>query len=129
MVKIYVKKASNYPVLARKIKAHLGEFFKTKGIVSRSDVFVYIVGKKVMLDLARRYLGEENKLHSVLSFPESENKGDFVYPLSDTIHLGEIYICFPEAVEQAKKENVMIEQKVLELLEHGALHLLGIHHE
>jgi ssRNA-specific RNase YbeY (16S rRNA maturation enzyme) len=33
------------------------------------------------------------------------------------------------AFKQAKDENKLIEDKVWELVEHGALHLLGIHHE
>ena len=36
---------------------------------------------------------------------------------------------FDELIAEAKKENKLIEEKALELIEHGAMHLLGIHHE
>jgi ssRNA-specific RNase YbeY (16S rRNA maturation enzyme) len=45
------------------------------------------------------------------------------------LHLGEIVVCYPKVVEEAKNEDVLIDDKVYELVEHGAFHLLGIHHE
>lgn len=43
--------------------------------------------------------------------------------------LGEIVVCFPVVLKEAKLEGKLIEEKVLELVGHSALHLLGIHHE
>jgi len=44
------------------------------------------------------------------------------------LHLGDIVICFPKALEEAKIEKKLIEDKILELVIHGFSHLLGNHH-
>ena len=129
MIKVYVKKQSNYPVSTKKIKDRVKEVLTKKGIVSDCVVEVDIVGSEKMLKLAKEYLGEDNTLHNVLSFPESETKGEFVYPPGDVIRLGEIILCYPVIVEESKHENCLIDDKALELTEHGLYHLLGVHHD
>jgi rRNA maturation RNase YbeY len=128
MIKIYVKKQADYPVSAVKIRQRLREFLRKSGIVSDSIVNIALVGKKRMSDLSRRYLKGKDGIHNVLSFTESEIKGKFVYPNDGMIRLGEIIVCYPKAFEEAKKEGKLIEDKVYELIEHGARHLLGEHH-
>jgi rRNA maturation RNase YbeY len=81
-----------------------------------------------MLEIGAKYL-KDKKLHNVLSFVPGEVKKNFVYPPDGIIHLGEIIVCYPVAVMESGVENVLIDQRVYELVEHGALHLLGIHHE
>lgn len=128
MVKVSVTKQSNYAVKATAIKKRLANFFASKGIVSDGEVSVAIVGEAKMLEIGKTYL-KDKKLHNVLSFTPTETKGTFVYPPDKMIHLGEIIVCYPEAVREANAENVLIEEKILELVEHSALHLLGIHHK
>lgn len=128
MVKVSVTKQSNYPVGVAVIKKKLAAFLLKQGIVSDAEVSVALVGEKKMLDLGRQYL-KDRDLHNVLSFTPNEVKGQFVFPPDKLIHLGEIVVCYPKAVEEAKEQNVLIDERVYELVEHGALHLLGIHHE
>jgi len=127
MIKVYVTKQSNYPIRATKVKSYLRKILQENGIVSDTYVYVGFVGEKRMKALAERYLGEKDKLHSVLSFPENEIKKEFVYP-DNTIRLGDIILCYPLIVDRAKKDNMLIDDKVNELVEHGAMHLLGQHH-
>lgn len=130
MIRVDVYKQSNYPVSSPKIKKKLREFLSKKGIVSDAQVEVALVGVAQMRKLNR-------KIHNVLSFTPQESKkkfvygkaANFVYPLDGVIHLGEIIICYPKALEEAKQEGKLIEDKVDELIKHGALHLLGVHHE
>lgn len=129
MISVYVKKQSSYPISTPKVKQKLAKFFSQKGIVSDAEVSIAFVGKKEMLEMAKKYLNEKGILHNVLSFTEDELNRDFVYPPDNTIRLGEIIICYPKALEEAKKEEKLIEEKIFELLEHGAMHLVGIHHE
>ena len=129
MIKVDVKKQSNYPVSSPKIKARLKSYFKEEGIVSDAYVSVALVDEKKMIDLSRKYLKEKGKVHNVLSFTESETTKDFVYPPKEIIYLGEIIVCYPKAFEEANQEGKLIEKKVLELVVHGAAHLLGIHHQ
>ena len=128
MIKVFVSKQSNYPVKSADIKKKLAIFLADHGIVSDAEVSVVIVGEAKMLDIGKRYL-KDKSLHNVLSFVPQEVGGHFVYPPDATIHLGEIVVCYPLAIKEAESENVLVSQKIYELIEHGALHLLGIHHE
>jgi rRNA maturation RNase YbeY len=128
MIKVKVFKQSAYPISSPKIKSALREFLKEKGIVSDAEVSVALVGEVKMFDLAQKYLKEKGILHNVLSFPAKEVRGEFKYPVDKTIQLGEIVVCYPKACQEAGEEGVLIEERVIELIKHGALHLLGIHH-
>jgi rRNA maturation RNase YbeY len=122
MIRVDIYKQANYPVSSPKIKRRLREFLAKKGIVSNAQVEVALVGVAQMRKIDR-------KIHNVLSFTPEEAKKKFIYPLDGVIHLGEIVVCFPKVVEEAKQEEKLIEEKVYELVEHGARHLLGEHHE
>ena len=128
MITVSVKKQSNYPVKAKEIKSYLTTFLEQRGVVSNTEVSVALVGEKKMLDLSKKYL-KDNKVHDVLSFTFDEVKERFIFPPDGKIHLGEIVICYPRAKEEAGQEGKLITGKILELLEHGALHLIGIHHD
>jgi len=128
MIKILITKQSNYPVKSTGIKKKLAGFFTKMGITSDADVSVAIVGEKRMLEVGKRFL-KDRKLHNVLSFVPSEIKGGFVFPPDGKIHLGEIIVCYPLAVKEAGEENVLTDERVYELIEHGAMHLMGIHHK
>lgn len=128
MIKVNVSKQSNFPVKSSLIKRRLRDFLTKEGIVSDCMVSVAIVGKAKMLEMSRKHLNDK-VLHNVLSFTESEIKGNFIYPPDGKIYLGEIVICYPKVLEEAKEESVLIDERVSELIEHGALHLLGKHHE
>lgn len=128
MVKVSVVKQSNYPVGTAKIKKKLAGFLVKNGIVSDAEVSVALVGEKKMLEVVNKYL-KDRELHNVLSFTPAEVKGNFVYPPDGSIHLGEIVVCYPVALREAKQTNSLIDDRVYELIEHGALHLLGIHHK
>lgn len=128
MITVLVSKQSNYPVSATKIKKSLAEFFKNHGVTSDSDVSVSLVSEDTMLEVSNEFL-KDNLIHDVLSFPAMESKGEFVDPPDGILHLGEIIVCYQRAFEEAKEDGKAIEEQVLFLIKHGALHLLGIHHE
>lgn len=127
MIKVNLQKQSGYPVNARKLKKVLQDFFTSQGIVSEAEVSVAVVGENKMLEVSKKYLKDKDK-HSVLSFIPEETKGRFIFPPDGIIHLGEIIICYPYVVEEARKEGKLIDDVVTELAEHSALHLMGIHH-
>lgn len=128
MIKVSLTKQSNYPVSAAVVKRKLAGFLAKSGIVSDAEVSVAIVGEKKMAEIGSKYL-RDKKLHNVLSFTTSEVKENFAYPPTGVIYLGEIVVCFPEALKEAEKEGVLIDEKIYRLVEHGANHLLGVHHE
>jgi len=127
MIKVKIAKQSNYPVSGVKIKRELIKTLKENGLVSNAHVSVAIVNESKMLEVSKKY--KDKKLHNVLSFPFQEKKDNFEYPNDGIIRLGDIVVCFPLALEEAKKENMLIDDKVIELVNHGAMHLLGTHHD
>ncbi len=128
MITVSVKKQKNYLVNTSDLKTYLTTLLDKSGIVSNTKVSVTFVEEKKMLDLSRKYLND-NKVHNVLSFTYSEVADKFVFPPDDSNHLGEIIVCYPKAKSEAKTEGVTVKQKVQELIEHGALHLIGKHHD
>ncbi len=128
MIKILITKQSNYPVKSTLIKKRLSEFLTKRGIVSDADINIAIVGEAKMMEIGKKYL-KDGKLHNVLSFVPGEVKGGFIYPPDGKIHLGEIIICYPLAVKEAGEENILTDERVYTLIEHGSLHLMGIHHK
>jgi probable rRNA maturation factor len=128
MIKVFVEKQGNYPVSTPTLKKKVVKFFEDYGVVSNAEVSIAIVGEAKMLSYSRKYL-KDNNLHNVLSFTNDEIGEKFVYPPDGIIHLGEVIVCYPKAFEEAKLEGKLIDDKVTELTLHGALHLLGIHHE
>jgi probable rRNA maturation factor len=128
MITVLVSKQSNYPVSASKIKKELSEFLRGHGMQSDAEVSVALVSEKTMLEVSNEFL-KDNAVHDVLSFPSMEVKGEFVEPPNSVMQLGDIIVCYEMAFQEAKEEGVSIERKVVELAQHGALHLLGIHHE
>lgn len=128
MIKVYVKKQSNYPVDVYKLKSEIKIFLKKKGIVSDSQLTIAIVGEKKMKDLSQKYLNDPNP-HNVLSFVANEVDEDFKSLPQDLNDLGDIVICYKLVVEEANRDRMLIDDKVYELAEHGVLHLLGEHHD
>lgn len=73
----------------------------------------------------------------VLSFPSQDISLPFRYedylldinPETKGVILGEIYICFEKAIQQAKDYNHSISREISFLTIHGTLHLLGYDHQ
>ena len=59
----------------------------------------------------------------VLSFPYNEDLP------GEGFYLGDIFICYPIAREQAEENGIPLEQELLTLMVHGVLHLAGYDHE
>src|SRR3989344_508753 len=128
MIKVSVVKQSNYPVSTPALKKKLSEFFMKNGITSDAETSVVIVGEAKMRETSRKYL-KDGSLHNVLSFTPDEVREKFEYPPDGLLRLGEIIVCYPVAVVEAKKEGKLVNEKIYELVEHGGKRLLGLHHE
>ncbi|MBU1164985.1 rRNA maturation RNase YbeY [Patescibacteria group bacterium] len=73
-----------------------------------------------------RIYRKKNKVTDVLSFSEKDQK--FCFP-TEKNYLGEILICYSQAVLQAKKYNKTVKEELSLLFVHGLLHLLGYDHQ
>lgn len=127
-MKITIEKESDYPVNGKKVEEGVIGLLKEHGVKDNSEVTVVIVGREKMKKLVDNYLkdGEE---HPVLSFPTSEVEGEFRFPPDGLKHLGEVVVSYPWAEAEAKKSGKSSENVVCELAKHGALHLIGMHHD
>jgi probable rRNA maturation factor len=66
----------------------------------------------------------------VLSFPLQDPR-EFVLPPAEAhaIHLGDVVVSYPRAVQQAEEYGHSVEREVAYLVAHGVLHILGYDHE
>lgn len=58
----------------------------------------------------------------VLSFPFNEQ-------LAGKFYIGDIFVCYPVAQEQAHDSGIPLETELFTLMLHGVLHLAGYDHE
>lgn len=123
-VQIYVE--SRYSVSRKKIKETVQRVIQEKGLTSPVEVSVAIVGDRKMTFLNKKYRGL-NKTTNVLSFSQSE--GEKIIVPSEKLILGDIVISYPEMIEEAARENMLVDNKINYWVEHGLEHLLGEHHE
>lgn len=66
-----------------------------------------------------------NKTTDVLSFNNQTDKS-YVF---DHDFIGEIFICYKQAICQAKKNSITINQEIKKILAHGLVHLMGYDHK
>jgi probable rRNA maturation factor len=122
-IPIYVE--SRYKVDRKHIKQTVEHVLKTKGMSGNVEVSVAIVGSRKMRTLNNKYRGMD-KATNVLSFSQLEGEAT-VIP-TDTLVLGDVIVCYPVAIDDAARENMLVDRKISELVAHGLLHLLGEHH-
>ena len=123
-VSIFVE--SRYKVNRKRIKSTVSNMLDKQEIESPVEVSVAVVGDRKMRSLSKKYK-DEDKTRNVLSFSLSE--GENTYSPTSVLRLGDIVISFPEVIREASKEEVLVDDKVDELVIHGLGHLLGLHHE
>ena len=129
-VSVFIKTDSHYRVSRDKVRTAIFDVLIQKRVKGKVDVSIAIVGNRQMKKLNEQYRNISTTT-DVLSFSLSEQKvgKTFIAPPDDTLHLGDIVVCYPVAVEDASEQNKMVDDKINELVEHGMLHLLGYHHD
>ncbi|MCK4525405.1 MAG: rRNA maturation RNase YbeY [Candidatus Andersenbacteria bacterium] len=88
------------------------------------EISLVITGEKRIKSLNKKYR-KIDKITDVLSFGNEE----FVGLPDKIIYLGEVFICYPQAVRQAKQKKHLTKKELAILLIHGILHLLGYDHK
>lgn len=122
-IPIYIE--SRYKVNRKKIKESVLKILSEHKINASCEVSIAIVGNRKMRGLNKKYR-DIDKSTNVLSFPQQEGK--VVAPVANRLYLGDIVIAYPKVIEEASRENMLVDEKVAELVEHSVRHLLGIHH-
>ncbi len=124
IVPIFVE--SRYKINRKKIKQVVENVLSKNQITGSVEVSVAVVGDRKMRELSRKYKGED-KTRNILSFSQTEG-GDLKNP-TDVLRLGDIVLSFPQVIKDASRDEMLVDDKVGQLVEHGLMHLLGLHHE
>ncbi len=131
MIKVnFFKEKGKFSVSAKLVKDTVTKAITDNGITSDFEVNVSIVGSPTMLEIGRNFYHDDKPdiEHPIFTFPEHERKGEFATPPDQLPSLGDIYISYPWVLNSAKENNDTPTNVLVHLLEHGCLHLLGIHH-
>jgi len=113
---------------ARKIAQ---EVLKAESVAPPYEISIVFTNPETVQRLNRDYRGVDEPT-DVLAFymlPQQESEPSFILPPDGILHLGEIIISYPQAVEQARKQRHSSEKELALLIIHGILHLLGYDHE
>src|SRR5438132_636348 len=125
-VKILIFVESRYKVNRKRIKSAIASVLEEQSVKSPLEVSIAIVGDRKMRLLNKKYR-QKDSTTNILSFPLAEGEKT---PLpSDTMRLGDIIISYPQVIREAAAEELLVDERVEELVRHGMLHLLGLHHE
>ncbi len=123
-VPIFVE--SRYKINRKRIKKIVLDVIEKNEIASAVEVCVAVVGDRKMRQLSKKYKGED-KTRNILSFSQTE--GEAIKTQSDILRLGDVVLSYPEVINDAIRDEMLVDDKVDELVEHGLMHLLGLHHE
>jgi probable rRNA maturation factor len=125
-IKVLIFVESRYKVNRKRIKEIIKNTLDKNEIGEAVEVSVAIVGDRKMRELSKEYKGED-KTRNILSFSQTE--GETVLMPRDILSLGDIVLSYPQVINDAVRDEMLVDDKVDELVEHGLMHLLGLHHE
>ena len=117
-----------YDVLEKEYALSMGKAFEYLNIKRNYEVDVSLVDFESIQQINRDYRGID-KITDVISFAFNDDKSELGAIKGDVPRLlGEIFICVPRALEQAKEIGNTPERELSFLFCHGLLHLLGYDH-
>ncbi len=125
-IKVLIFVESRYQVDRNRIKKAIASVLDENKIKSPVEISVAIVGDRKMKKLNSKYRGKDSTTN-ILSFPLAE--GEQTHLPSDILRLGDIIISYPMVIKEAAAEEMLVDERIDELVKHGMLHLLGVHHE
>ena len=125
MIRVLFQTESHFPVSRKKIKEAIVTAL-TNEVHRDAEVSVSVVGDRQMKSLNKKYRNID-KTTDVLSFVLGEGK-KIIEPPDDVLRLGDIVVSYPQAVDEARSENKMVDDQLVLLVLHGLDHLLGKHH-
>ena len=138
MVDILIHTDTRYPVNRKAIRRAVVDTFKRYKIEEiTAEVSIAVIGRRKMNDLTKAYCRDELE-HEVLAFALEEvmqNQDDsigsrgFINVPDNILRLGDVVLCWPQVLESAASDDIMVDEEIYRLTVHGIEHLLGEHHE
>lgn len=128
MISVLISTDTRTHINRKKIREAVIAKLATEGMVRDAEISISVVGKRKMATICKEYMNDGLQ-HDVLSFPLLESKGPFIESPDAVRQLGDIVVSFPMAVDQAAEQNILVDDSLIYLIEHGIMHLLGHHHD
>ena len=122
-IPIYVE--SRYKISRKKVKETVVRVLVEQGVTGPCEVSIAVIGNRKMRSLNKKYR-DIDKTTNVLSFSQTE--GDVTMLPPDKLYLGDVVLAYPVVVDECARDNMLIDDRVNELVEHSLMHLLGHHH-
>lgn len=123
---------SRYKINRKRIKKTVESILSKNELNGSVEVSIAVVGDRKMRELSKKYKGED-KTRNILSFSQTEGQSlKMPTPASgagDILRLGDIVLSYPQIIEDASRDEMLVDDKVDQLVEHGLMHLLGLHHD
>lgn len=105
---------SRYKLDRKQVKDLANNFLTEKGYPDSTLINLIFIGKNKMKSIAKKYKQEDEAL-PVLSFLYQEKKGE-----TNIDHLlGEVFVCYPQAVLMAAHRNKKVDNIIAFLVKHG----------
>ncbi len=119
----------DYESLEERYSSLMKTAFRLLEIKPNYEVDVSLVDEETIQDINRDYR-HVDKVTDVISFAFEDDDSPTSLILGDDVPrmLGEIFICVPRALEQAKEIGNSSQRELSFLFVHGLLHLLGYDH-
>lgn len=93
--------------------------------LAKTETSIVLLGDAEMAEYNEQYRRKKGPTN-VLSFPVERSDGE---PMLPEAELGDILISVDTAVTEAQSQGCTLHQRLLELIVHGLLHLIGYDHE
>jgi len=132
MINVEVINKTSFKVNKSKLEKIVQETLEKNNIPTNAECSVVLVEHTEIVKMAMEFMNEskrEAQDHPVLSFPNTELEGPFVFPPDSVVHVGEVVVSLKKAIEISESENISIDKAICDLAEHGTLHLAGVHHD
>lgn len=133
MINIFTN--SRYKINRKKIRSQTNEILKQYNLDEKNNskpdsiaLNIIFIGRRKMKKIASSYK-KENTALPVLSFSYLEGASQIKAPENESFHqeklIGEIFICYPEAVLLAAEREKELDNIILSLVEHGIENIIG----
>lgn len=121
----------HYPIKKSVLNTAATSALNAAKVKSKVELSISVVGDRKIKSLNKKYRGIDAPT-DVLAFSftldSSAGKG-FVSQPSNYLFLGDIIISYPQLIDRASKEDMLVDEMAALLTTHGTLHLLGYDHE
>jgi len=127
--RVLIKADSRFPVNRKRLRQTIKKILTVHSLTGEVEVSLLVAGDRKMKALNQRYR-KKDKTVSVLSFPleKADNNSSLGFASSPDgiLRLGDIVISYPQAQKRAAEHNVLVDEEIDKLVEHGMRYLLGI---